>query len=358
MGIKEKIKHYFCYISDDAKELNNMTIMIRSLCIANIIYIMIFTIIMMIFFRYSEHRNYVALISIVYVFILGMTYITKVKYTSVCYCITNTIMYFYLSYLFGAQIGFNFSILVLIFIIFYDTRESLFIKIIYTAVISVLALMSWYSASIISNGLVTSYSDIGLVSMIHIMYTAAEMILIAQFYYIKFAKTEESIVQYAIKLENMVNTDALTHLLNRRGFYNEFDKLKRDTMVAVMCDIDFFKKVNDTYGHEAGDDVLICISEILNKLSRKNTLVSRWGGEEFLLLFYDTNIDNVYYTIEGVRIDIQNYIIHSGNNDIKVTMSFGMYEFVKGDVQIDNAINDADKLLYLSKTSGRNKITH
>lgn len=358
MNLKEKIKHYFYYISDDVKELNNMTVMLRSLCIANIIYIIILTMIMLIFFGYSEHRYYVALISVVYIFILGMTYITKVKLATVLYCITNITMYFYLSYLFGERIGFNFSILVLIFIIFYDTRESLIIKIIYTAIISVLALISWYTANIIGNGLVTSYSDIDLVSMIHIMYTAAEMILIAQFYYIKFAKTEESIVQYANKLESMVNTDALTHLLNRRGFYAEFDKLKRDTMVVVMCDIDFFKKVNDTYGHEAGDDVLICISELLNRLDQKNALVSRWGGEEFLILFYDANIDNVYYTIEGVRIDIQNCIIHSGNNDIKVTMSFGMHEFLKGDVQIDDAINDADKLLYLSKTSGRNKITH
>ena len=163
------------------------------------------------------------------------------------------------------------------------------------------------------------------------------------------------------KLIQDSETDSLTGLFNRRTFMkkveNEAMRFKRNKkpFSLLFADIDFFKKINDTYGHAAGDEILIYISNILNTEKREIDQVARWGGEEFLILLPETNLEGAILQGNKVRELISaKPIIHEGQ-EIQITMSFGVSEYSK-DTNIEKTIDQADQRLYLAKNSGRNKV--
>jgi diguanylate cyclase (GGDEF)-like protein len=156
-------------------------------------------------------------------------------------------------------------------------------------------------------------------------------------------------------------TDPLTGLFNRRAFLekveNEAVRFKRNQKAFSMIfgDIDFFKKINDTYGHSAGDGVLVNVSRLLNTEKREIDQVARWGGEEFLILLPETDLKGAVLHGNKIRESIAaKPIIHEGQ-EIHVTMSFGVSEY-NGETHIEKTIDLADQRLYLAKNSGRNKV--
>ena len=156
-------------------------------------------------------------------------------------------------------------------------------------------------------------------------------------------------------------TDSLTGLFNRRTFLKRIEdeamRFKRNKIPfsILFGDIDFFKKINDTYGHAAGDNVLIYISKLLNTEKREVDQVARWGGEEFLLLLPETGLEGAVLHGNKIRDLISaKPIIHEGQ-EIHITMSFGVSEY-SGDCPIEKTIDQADQRLYLAKNSGRNKV--
>ena len=160
------------------------------------------------------------------------------------------------------------------------------------------------------------------------------------------------------KIKIIANKDFLTSLLNRRAMMRETIKQLEIAnrynlkMLLLLLDIDFFKKVNDTYGHQAGDLVIQEISKILAKNTRESDLVSRYGGEEFLILLYNTDVDSAYLLAERIRKEILNLKIKDINSSL--TISIGCTEYIK-DESIDSFINRADCLLYKAKEKGRNQ---
>lgn len=155
-------------------------------------------------------------------------------------------------------------------------------------------------------------------------------------------------------------TDTLTGLSNRRHFDNsierEFLRSKRyggDLSLAII-DIDFFKKINDTYGHLCGDYVLKEVAYLIMENFRKTDMVFRYGGEEFVVILTETSLAQSEIPMERLRKTIENYEFKYEKNSIKVTISIGVssnkYETVK------DFIETADKALYEAKTSGRNRI--
>lgn len=158
--------------------------------------------------------------------------------------------------------------------------------------------------------------------------------------------------------------DKLTELKNRMGFYNDYtkdySKMLTDTenpkpISLFICDIDFFKKVNDTYGHNAGDAVLRHVARIISKTSRICDGVYRWGGEEFIVILPNTSLDDAAEAAERIRQTVMDSVCHFEELDIKVTMSFGVTELtpVKS---IEDNIKDADEKLYTAKENGRNRV--
>ena len=154
--------------------------------------------------------------------------------------------------------------------------------------------------------------------------------------------------------------DKLTELKNRMGFYNDYNnnysKLLCDTDKNVslfICDIDFFKKVNDTYGHNAGDAVLRHVAKNISRNIRICDGVYRWGGEEFIVVLPDTTMSEAAAEAEKIRNIIMQSVCLFEDLQIKVTMSFGVTQLDSAK-SIEDNIKDADEKLYKAKESGRN----
>lgn len=162
------------------------------------------------------------------------------------------------------------------------------------------------------------------------------------------------------EIKNKANKDYLTGLYNRRYLFHIGNKLyeeykNNDKLFAIaIIDIDNFKTINDTYGHDIGDISLKEVSKILNKNITSNALISRLGGEEFCICFYNRSEKEILDLLEYIRNDFEVNIIKIANLELKYTVSIGCSFDFKNN--IDEMINDADKYLYLAKNDGRNRV--
>ncbi|NLK45570.1 MAG: GGDEF domain-containing protein [Treponema sp.] len=196
--------------------------------------------------------------------------------------------------------------------------------------------------------------NILLAAFIFILLTSSILIIRA---YRKLRKTNEDLAEARKKAEELFLYDTLTGLFNRRGIEPrieyELNRKKRfgGSVSLLMVDIDFFKHVNDTYGHDIGDNVLVKVSETLLDHRRSTDLVSRWGGEEFLILLADTEENRAILIAEKIRIACSNIRFSETNN---ITVSIGVAE-VKQDESFESWFKRTDTALYTAKNSGRNK---
>lgn len=157
-------------------------------------------------------------------------------------------------------------------------------------------------------------------------------------------------------LKNLIELDALTSLYNRRSCHNHLRALlKQDSKVTfVMCDIDWFKSINDQYGHECGDYILVGISKMLQESVKDCGFASRWGGEEFLLV-YRLGMQEAKRKAEQLLNDIRAKVFTYQEQEIHITMTFGIKELEK-DVPYEEVIKAADDNLYKGKNAGRNQV--
>lgn len=172
----------------------------------------------------------------------------------------------------------------------------------------------------------------------------------------------EELMALKEKLEVYANRDSLTGLLNRRGM-NERIEIEvarfvrnKNPFILIMGDIDHFKKVNDTYGHEAGDHVLVEISKILMRSLRRQDSIARWGGEEFLILLPETDIDGGLAVTEKFRKEVEAENFSFEKNRVSFTISFGLCVYNNREIDIDQCLKQADDYLYQAKKAGRNRI--
>jgi diguanylate cyclase (GGDEF)-like protein len=159
-------------------------------------------------------------------------------------------------------------------------------------------------------------------------------------------------------LERKAKTDPLTGAFNRLGLeeaislgLQEWRKYQKP-LSLVMIDIDHFKQVNDRHGHDIGDLVLSHLSNIVQQHTRAQDLFARWGGEEFVLVCRDTDIDSACAIAEKLRELINNQILH---NDITITASFGVAT-LKAHENLEQLFKAADIALYEAKAAGRNRV--
>lgn len=163
------------------------------------------------------------------------------------------------------------------------------------------------------------------------------------------------------KLEEAASHDPLTGLLNRREMgrilNSESLRTKRykRPFSLIICDIDNFKKINDTYGHKFGDTVLKMIADIFRNGTRTQECLCRWGGEEFLLLLPETPGGGALIVAERLRKRISEEKIVFGKEELSVTMSFGIGEFNPA-ISIEENIELLDKAMYKAKKSGKNQV--
>ncbi|MBI3038499.1 sensor domain-containing diguanylate cyclase [bacterium] len=165
------------------------------------------------------------------------------------------------------------------------------------------------------------------------------------------------------KLYEQAITDSMTHLYLHRYFKQRlFDEMKRAArfnrhVALIMLDIDHFKRFNDTYGHQVGDEVLKKVASTMRKSLRIHDLPARYGGEEFALVLPETDLPGAAAVAERIRRAIEtDYIEHEGKI-IKITASFGVSVFPEASSDVETIIKTADDALYSSKENGRNQIS-
>lgn len=154
--------------------------------------------------------------------------------------------------------------------------------------------------------------------------------------------------------------DALTELPNRQAYEDrsklEFQRFKRygHPLSLAVCDVDHFKKFNDTYGHQTGDRVLKLVAKALNQDLRTVDFIARYGGEEFVILLPETSGENALLAIEKTRKRLANAAFRFKKEPVHITVSFGVAEFMADDT-LDSAFHRADQALYAAKQAGRNR---
>ena len=170
-------------------------------------------------------------------------------------------------------------------------------------------------------------------------------------------------IEYIESIETIrrqANTDYLTKLYNRRYFFENAGPIikekhpKQQTSTLAMLDIDFFKSVNDTYGHDAGDEVLKATAKLIQQHFSEQYLAARLGGEEFSIFFDDLPLHDAIEKLEDFRLAFEKLTVDVGQKSISCTVSIGVT--ASSESSLDGLVNKADELLYEAKESGRNTI--
>ena len=169
------------------------------------------------------------------------------------------------------------------------------------------------------------------------------------------------LIEYQQHLSHLATEDPLTRLLNRRGLegalHVSLAQASRQGLptAAIMVDIDHFKKVNDSFGHETGDQVIRQVAHILRHMTRTSDVVARTGGEEYLLVLPSTSLDAARTLAERIRLAIGERPLLVDHQRIPVTVSLGVASVI-GEVDMDELSQEADRAMYLAKRGGRNRV--
>lgn len=208
------------------------------------------------------------------------------------------------------------------------------------------------------------HQHIGLVVLIFI-YIPATILLSRAIYNSRLSSIEahDDLEKSVDELHRLSIMDNLTNIYNRRYFFEMSQKLiatafrEQKPLSLIMLDIDYFKRVNDSYGHQAGDYILIDLVKELEKVMRKSDVFARIGGEEFTILLNNTSLEGAKVIAEKMRLTIENKVfIYNNTTSIDITISLGISELNTENTSIEDLYKQADKQLYIAKNNGRNRI--
>ncbi|MCB1141969.1 MAG: GGDEF domain-containing protein [Leptospiraceae bacterium] len=176
-------------------------------------------------------------------------------------------------------------------------------------------------------------------------------------------RLNESLKEKNNELIRIANSDFLTGLSNRKYIIEKLNELysrwesKSFPLACILIDIDHFKKVNDNYGHSAGDHILIKTAEILKTSIPPEAILGRYGGEEFIVILENYEIEKAFQIAELIRKNIENTIIVYRERDFSISISIGLQEISLGEGSLEQFLIETDRALYYSKENGRNRTT-
>ncbi|BAQ59646.1 GGDEF/response regulator receiver domain protein [Geminocystis sp. NIES-3708] len=174
--------------------------------------------------------------------------------------------------------------------------------------------------------------------------------------------TRDELRKALVELEKLAKTDELTGISNRRNFIalaeREFNLAKRQkrSFSLLILDIDYFKKINDNYGHPTGDYVIKSVAQQCVECLRKEDLCARWGGEEFIIFLSETELKQSIIVGNRIKETIENQTIIAESHQINITISVGVSIYTEKDENVNQTISRADKALYRAKNHGRNQV--
>ncbi len=351
----------------DENESGRSAFILRAASMGLSIYYVLFTVIMLIFRQFIPSTlPFACLISIVV--ILQRTYRRHTQQALILFYVTTTLWSVLAVVFFGWDCGIQHLLFVLLLFIFTTNYMSMKIKTLCGLLVYGLRMgLYFYTLSVkpvfpLGKGLnnILQFLDTTTIYLL--------LILIMSVFAGDTLRAEGKLAKANKKLNTLADTDPLTKLPNRRFVLRHIKECVRDSQnpicpTVAIGDIDFFKKVNDTYGHEAGDRVLEILSDLFRETMEPYGVCARWGGEEFLFFFEHLNLDNAYIVLHDLLSKIRVTVIPFGDQRITVTLTFGLEDAVLSGKteeelikEIDHAIKVADEKLYMGKQQGRNQI--
>ncbi len=332
-----------------------------------------FIVLMFVFASFFSFASVIfcAVYFIIYAASVYLTYKDHNKIALSIYAIATILWMVFFVYRWGWESSIQHFVFVLLILAFVGTYASELVKFILSLGILALRLMlyGWHIYRAPVEAL--SFEITFLFQIINITEIFAAIIIILSIFTKDKMETEAKLAQYNKKLKIISEHDPLTKLPNRRSLLSTMisdimhGKYENGICVA-MTDIDFFKQVNDRYGHDAGDAVLKQMAELFSGYMQKYGVAGRWGGEEFLLVFNNMNLDQAGISANELLDQVRNMTVNWHGTEIKITLTMGVTDintFVSGtiteaevDDRINEAIQAADRKLYMGKAKGRNTV--
>ena len=297
---------------------------------------------------------------VIFIAIFALSYY---RGTFVSYCILNVCILLWVIanvHMFGWGIGVQTYIFVLVVFCFFAKYKHTPAKIVYIMVLLALRLYLYFYCQTNSPSISITPEMNNLFQLVNSVAIFWSLSLTAYFFSTDTQALEGKLMEYNEQLKRQASIDPLTGLNNRRSTMEYLEQLlenAEDQISICLCDIDFFKRVNDTYGHDIGDVVLQKIAETFRKELPQGSFISRWGGEEFLLIFPHSNGDEANYALSILRSEIKAIVFDGGSESFSVSMTFGLVEY---DFHSDltTILKEADEKLYHGKESGRDRIIY
>lgn len=354
----QKVKEFICKDTGEKNESPKLIVVVRILNLSMLCYILLNSII---YIPILNNRGIV--ISLLSFTVFSVLFIVSYKQKTV-----YTLFFFNLSLIgwiiiniryFGWDISTQHFLLILLVLCFYSGYARYSFKFSYAVVLGLIRIYLYFYSHL---GTPTVKLTAGMNYTLQIINTIMLFWCLSFIVYM-FSKDSQTLegklVNYNAELNDQANRDALTGLYNRRKAREYLEKTispSNEVCTSLcICDIDFFKRVNDNYGHDVGDVVLKRLAETMQNVLRKDCFVSRWGGEEFLIVFPASNGDDAYVALERLRSKIKAMEFEAKDVSFGITMTFGLAEYdFRSD--IDAFIKEADEKLYLGKGNGRDQI--
>lgn len=197
---------------------------------------------------------------------------------------------------------------------------------------------------------------------IHVQFSFNTVEVKGELFAFAFLRDISELISLQEKLTHQATIDELTNILNRRAFLKQAEAAysmsirHKEPLTLLMMDIDFFKEINDQYGHQAGDIALQEFAKNISEIIRTEDIFGRVGGEEFFLALLKTPINIAVDMAERIRLAIEGVTITTSNLCFRLTVSIGITSIEKGDSSLQEMQNRCDKALYEAKKAGRNRV--
>lgn len=355
-----KLANYICKDTGEKNESPKLIMVIRILILSMLFYIAINSII----YISILNNTVIAILLASFLIFLGCFILSYHQKTSSIVFMLNVgmIMWIFLNVTyFGWNTSVQHFIILLLVLCFFSGYSQYGFKIFYAISLCAFHIYLFFlcqnRTSVVT--LDTTMNDILQIANTFVIFWSLSVI--AYVFSKDSQNLESKLVEYNNQLMSQANTDALTGLYNRRKATEYMTEMLRPTNTSCssicICDIDFFKKVNDKHGHDIGDAVLQKISQTMKTTMEGKCFIARWGGEEFLLVFPSSNGDEALFLLQGLRNKIKALKINTGSEVFGVTMTFGLAEY-DFSTNIDSVIKEADEKLYMGKENGRDQIVY
>ncbi len=356
MGFWMKIIDFIEKDVENANETKRASVIMRSFSLVMCVYFLVQGVCLAVCRQWAGTG--VSLLCLIgYVVAFGYTYRNRTK-TAMWYTFLSTISWVLLFVvLFGWDCGAQHFLFALLILYIAVSHESTRRKILAAAFLCMVRLMLYQYTGLFEPLILLDRVAAVLMQVINTVSIFITLSMIVILFCQDSLSMEKKLVSYNERLRETSMRDPLTKLYNRRAMVEYMNELvaRSAWFNIAIGDIDFFKKVNDTYGHEAGDAVLVHTAGLLASYMEQKGRVCRWGGEEFLLVFEAVNGEEALQELEKVRTLVSQQQIGYKGQSISVTMTFGLDEY-SSHHPIDVTINSADQKLYMGKSQGRNRV--